>query len=364
MSEPPLKVLTVVGARPQFVKASVVSRALADAGISEILVHTGQHYDDGMSEVFFRELQIPAPNINLGIGSGLHGEQTGRMLIEIEKVLVQHKPDWLLLYGDTNSTVAGALAAAKLHIPIAHVEAGPRTYVRTMPEEINRVLTDHLSDLLLVPSEQSAENLRKEGINDTRIRLVGDVMYDVALHFGALAEQNSAFLVNNGLKSNGYVLATIHRAESTDDPAALRAIVDSLIALAAETRVVLPLHPRTRNALAQAGWLDEVTSTVSVMEPLGYLDMAMAEKNARLILTDSGGVQKEAFFYEVPCVTLMEQTGWTETVELGWNRVTPPTTATAIVHSVREAMGTRGRPGRPYGDGDAADKVAEAFLLV
>ncbi len=361
MSEATTHVLTIVGARPQFVKASVVSRAMANRGLRETLVHTGQHYDDGMSDVFFRELGIPQPDINLGIGSGLHGEQTGRMLIEIEKVLLEHRPDWLLLYGDTNSTIAGALAAAKLHVPIAHVEAGPRTYVRTMPEEINRVLTDHLSDLLLVPSQLSVDNLLREGICNDRIRLVGDVMYDVALHFGDLAEQNSVFLLNNGLKSKGYVLATIHRAESTDDPAALRAIADALIALAAETRVVLPLHPRTRNALTQAGWLEEVTNAVSVMEPLGYLDMAMAEKNARLILTDSGGVQKEAFFYRVPCVTLMEQTGWAETVELGWNRVVRPTDASVVLNAVHEADGSTGRPGQPYGDGYAADTVAEAL---
>lgn len=315
-----MKIASVVGARPQFIKTAAVSRALrAIEGVKETLIHTGQHYDANMSSVFFEELEIPHPDYNLGIGSATHGAQTGRMLEAIEGVLLKEKPDWVLVYGDTNSTLAGALAAVKLHIPVAHVEAGLRSFNRRMPEEINRVLTDHASDLLFAPTQTAVENLQREGIPDARIKLVGDVMYDAALYYGAKAERQSRILNALKLEPKGYILATIHRAENTDDPLRLRAIFDSLAEIAHEIKVVLPLHPRTRAALVQASLYDKAAQSICLIEPVGYLDMMMLEKNARLIATDSGGVQKEAFFYHVPCVTLREETEWVELVELGWN---------------------------------------------
>ncbi|MBZ0253556.1 MAG: UDP-N-acetylglucosamine 2-epimerase (non-hydrolyzing), partial [Candidatus Methylomirabilis sp.] len=251
---PMLKIVSVIGARPQFIKASPLSACFRErSGVREVLIHTGQHYDDNMSAVFFRELGIPEPDYNLGVGSGGHGEQTGRMLEAIEKALLRERPDWTLVYGDTNSTLAGALASVKLHIPVAHVEAGLRSFNRRMPEEINRVLTDHASDLLFAPTETAVRNLRAEGVEAKKVHLVGDVMYDAALNLGRRAEAESRVLERLGLASGGYVLATIHRAENTDDPARLRAIFEGLAAAAREAPVVLPLHPRTRAALERAG---------------------------------------------------------------------------------------------------------------
>ena len=292
-----------------------------------MLVHTGQHYDENMSEVFFQELEIPKPDYYLGIGSGTHGAQTGRMLEAIEQVLLQIVPDLVLVYGDTNSTLAGALAAVKLHVPVAHVEAGLRSYNRRMPEEINRVLTDHASDLLFAPTEAAVENLKQEGISSNRIFLVGDVMYDASLYYGAKAERESRILQQLGLRPKQYVLATIHRAENTDDAQRLRSIFDGLELAAKEIPVIIPLHPRTREALKQEAQLSKVAQHVLVIQPVGYLDMVMLEKHSRLIATDSGGVQKEAFFYNVPCMTLRSETEWVELVELGWNRLVPPLVA-------------------------------------
>ena len=358
-----MRIATVVGARPQFIKASAVSRAFqARPSVEELLIHCGQHYDDNMSDVFFRELGIPKPHCNLGIGSGTHGLQTGRMLEAVERVLLDEKPDWVVVYGDTNSTIAGALAAVKLHLPVAHVEAGLRSFNRRMPEEINRVLTDHASDLLLPPTETAVANLRNEGLGEERVRLVGDVMYDVALYCGAMADGKSHVLEDLGAKPLGYVLATVHRAENTDDPARLRAVFEGLAQVAAEVPVIAPLHPRTRNALSREGMLDDVARSLSLTDPVGYLDMVTLEKNARAIATDSGGVQKEAFFHRTPCVTLRDETEWVELVELGWNRLAPPTDAEAVAAAVRAALDAKGREGRPYGDGDAAEKIADALL--
>ncbi len=356
-----MKIVSIVGARPQFIKAAAVSRALRAApGVMEVLVHTGQHYDDNMSRVFFEELEIPEPDYHLGIGSGTHGAQTGRMLEAVEQVLLQERPDWVLVYGDTNSTLAGALAAAKLHIPVAHVEAGLRSFNRRMPEEINRVLTDHASDLLFAPTQAAVENLRREGIPEERIYLVGDVMYDAALYYGAKAERESRILERLALQPKGYLLATVHRAENTDDPVRLRAIFEGLAVAAREMPVVMPLHPRTRAALAREGMLAETSLHLRLIEPVGYLDMVLLEKNALLIATDSGGVQKEAFFYRVPCVTLREETEWVELVELGWNHLVSPMSRDRIKRAVVAQLAERDRD-KPnlYGNGKAAHLIVE-----
>jgi UDP-GlcNAc3NAcA epimerase len=312
-----------------------------------------------MSDVFFDELSIPRPHYNLGVGSGSHGAQTARMLEAIERILVDLSPEWVLVYGDTNSTLAGALAAAKLHIRVAHVEAGLRSFNRRMPEEINRVLTDHASDLLFAPTETALRNLRSEGIPDRRIHFVGDVMYDAAIYYGGLAEKQSRILQRLGLGPKGYLLATVHRAENTDEKDRLFAILDGLRRVSRQLPVVFPMHPRTRQAVSAGGDWRDWTRDVHVLEPVGYLDMVMLEKCAGAIATDSGGIQKEAFFHRVPCVTLREETEWTELVELGWNRVVPPTDATSIAEGILAALGSAGRTAGPYGDGNAASRIAE-----
>ncbi|WP_200285047.1 non-hydrolyzing UDP-N-acetylglucosamine 2-epimerase [Rhabdochromatium marinum] len=314
-----IKILTVIGARPQFIKAAVVSRALRGQGpdVREFILHTGQHYDANMSDVFFDELDIPRPDRHLGIGGGTHGQNTGRMIEAIEAVLMAEQPDWVLVYGDTDSTLAGALAAVKLHIPVAHVEAGLRSFNRRMPEEINRILTDQVADLLFTPTASAVANLRAEGIAAERIRPVGDVMYDAALFYAERAMARSTILDRLGVMPGQYVLATVHRAENTDDPERLRAILRGLMAVARERSVVCPLHPRTRGAIERLGMLDEIGRALILCEPLGYLDMVMLERQAAVIATDSGGVQKEAFFYQVPCVVFRQETEWVELVEIG-----------------------------------------------
>ena len=357
-----MKILTVVGARPQFIKASVVTRRLAQqAGVREVLVHTGQHYDAGMSDVFFDELSIPPPAHHLGIGSGRHGAQTGRMLAALEEVMLREQPDRVLVYGDTNSTLAGALAAAKLHIPVAHVEAGLRSFNRRMPEEVNRVLTDHLSQWLFAPTDTAVRNLAQEGLAGARVQKTGDVMYDVALHYAGEAGRRSAMLATLKLEPRGYILATVHRAENTDEPARLRAILDGLRTISAEVPVVLPLHPRTRKILEREG-AGAAGGALRIIDPVGYLDMLQLEKNARLIATDSGGVQKEAYFYEVPCVTLREETEWVELVGAGWNRLAPPTSAAEVAGSIRAALrAPPGAAGKLYGEGQAAKLIVESL---
>jgi UDP-GlcNAc3NAcA epimerase len=356
-------VVTVIGARPQFVKATVVSRAIRLRGLlAEKIVHTGQHYDENMSRVFFDELGIPRPDFNLGIGSGSHGAQTGRMLEEIERVLLDVRPDWMLVYGDTNSTLAGALAATKLHIPVAHVEAGLRSFNRAMPEEINRVLTDHVSDLLFAPTPVAIANLEHEGVEPSRMHVVGDVMYDAALYYGARAETESTVLARLNLTPGAYVLATVHRAENTDDPARLAAIVAGLADVARETPVVLPLHPRTRAVLECNLTLRADMEALCVIEPVGYLDMVMLERGARLIATDSGGVQKEAYFYGKPCVTLRDETEWRELVDTGWNVLCPPHSQSVVADAVRSRMDTRGANGALYGKGNAAERIASLLI--
>ena len=323
-----MKIVTIVGARPQFIKAAAVSRVLRRQ-IREVLVHTGQHYDGNMSQVFFEELEIPPPDFNLGIGSGEHGAQTGAILAAVEKVLQKEKPDRVLVYGDTNSTLAGALAAAKLHVPVAHVEAGLRSFNRRMPEEINRVLTDHVADLLFCPSQTAVDHLAAEGIR-TGVHRVGDVMYEALMHAVRLAERNSRALERLQLAPGAYALATIHRADNTDDPARLGRLVAALQEVARTLPVVFPVHPRTRRRLP-----DLVPGrSLHLVEPLGYLDMARLETRAALILTDSGGIQKEAYWLRVPCKTLREETEWVETVQQGWN-VLAGADPERIVHCVR-----------------------------
>ncbi len=348
----------MVGARPQFIKASAVSRAFESIdGWTEVLVHTGQHYDDSMSNIFFEELGIPRPKHNLGVGSGPHGRQTARMLEGLEEILMAERPDWVLVYGDTNSTLAAAVAAAKLHIPLAHVEAGLRNYDRRMPEEINRVLTDQVSDRLYTPTAYAVECLRREGVSAERIRPVGDVMYDVALFFRDKALRESRILDQLGLTRGTFTLATIHRAENTDDEHRLRTILEALAALARETTVVLPLHPRTRAVLNRVPSLVEASRGIRIIDPVGYLDITMLRQAAQLVVTDSGGLQKEAFFDRVPCVVLYQATPWVELVELGWVTVVAVDDARTLASELRAALGRRGRDEEPYGAGDAAHRI-------
>ncbi len=342
----PMKIVTVVGARPQFVKAAAVSRALR-ARHMEILVHTGQHYDDNMSAVFFEELGIPAPDFNLEVGSGSHGAQTGAMLARIEEILLNDRPDWVLLYGDTNSTVAGALAAAKLHIPVTHVEAGLRSFNRAMPEELNRVVTDHLADLLLCPSQTAVQNLASEGIVNG-VHLVGDVMFESLMFAAERAQGRSRILLELDLRERSYLLATVHRAENTDSPERLPEILRAFEQI--EETIVFPVHPRTRKVVDALGY--RLPGNVRAIDPVGYLDMVALEQSARMILTDSGGIQKEAYWLGVPCVTMRDQTEWVETVAAGWN-VVVGADRSLLVSTVRNYMPPSTRPAL-YGDGQSA----------
>ncbi len=346
-------IVSVVGARPQFIKAAPVSRALRAEGLSEILVHTGQHYDENMSAIFFEELNIPEPDANLGIGSGPHGWQTGQMLIGIEKILQREKPAWVLVYGDTNSTLAGALAAIKLHIPVAHVEAGLRSFNRSMPEEHNRVLTDHTADLLFCPTQIAVDNLAREGIT-AGVHVVGDVMYDAVKYNADLAKQRSNVMERMHLRSQDYILVTVHRPRNTDNSARLLTILQALEAIGKEIPIILPAHPRTHQAMARLGY--QADPHLRIIDPVGYLDMLMLEQNARLIVTDSGGVQKEAYFFAVPCLTLREETEWVETVEAGWNRLVGADRATII--EAAHTFEPIGSPPPVFGDGQASDRIA------
>ena len=342
-----VRVLSVVGARPQFVKAAAVSRAIAaQEGINEIMVHTGQHFDHDMSQVFFDELDIPMPQHRLGIHSGTHGEMTGRMLPALEAVMLHEAPDMVLVYGDTNSTLAGALAAAKIHLPVAHIEAGLRSFNRRMPEELNRVLTDHLSTLLLCPTRSAVDNLAQEGIRESVLH-VGDVMFDASLFAAERARERSTALQDLSLEAGGFAMATVHRAENTDDEQSLRAVIEFLQHEAGEGPVISPLHPRTRAACQRFG---VSLSGLSIIDPLGYLDMTRLVGACRMVFTDSGGLQKEAYFHGVPCVTLRTETEWVETVHCGWNRLWsgPP-------YSGRRSIDD-------YGTGDAATVIVRELF--
>jgi UDP-GlcNAc3NAcA epimerase len=348
-----MKILSVVGARPQFVKAAPVGRALDRAGITEVLLHTGQHYDPEMSGVFFEELGIRHPHYNLEAGSGSHATQTAAMLVGIEDVLVKEHPAVVLIYGDTNSTLAGAIAASKLHVPVAHVEAGLRSFNRAMPEEINRIVADALSALLFCPTGVAARNLEREGIT-AGVHIAGDVMYDAVLWAADRVGIGTPEVVSRlGLAPGEYLLATVHRASNTDDPASLAAITAALSK--SDETVVFPVHPRTRKAIATSGIV--LGGNVMPIEPVSYLEMIALEKHARAILTDSGGVQKEALWLGVPCITLRDETEWVETVESGWNTLAGTDTA-RILAALRKPP-PHGAPPQPYGDGRAAERIVE-----
>ncbi|WP_306048659.1 non-hydrolyzing UDP-N-acetylglucosamine 2-epimerase [Oceaniradius stylonematis] len=359
-----MKIVTIIGARPQFIKAIALSSRIANApGVEEFLVHTGQHYDDNMSEVFFRDLGLSRPDARFDLGGGRHGKMTGRQLEAVEEVILAQRPDACLVYGDTNSTLSGALAAAKLHVPVAHVEAGLRSFNRRMPEEINRVLTDHVSDWLFAPTQVAVDNLAAEGIAPERVHLVGDVMYDVARLILDDAGRRTDICERLKLPDDGYTVSTLHRQENTDDPARLIAVLEALADLSETMPVVLPLHPRTRKISAGLPEAEAALKRLTVIDPLGFFDMATLLSGARLALTDSGGLQKEAFFFRVPCVTLRDETEWVELVELGWNRLPKAITRHAIGDAVAGALAAPpGTDASPYGDGDAARRILDALL--
>jgi UDP-N-acetylglucosamine 2-epimerase (non-hydrolysing) len=345
-----MKIVSIIGARPQFIKCAPLSRAIRK-DYSEIILHTGQHYDAEMSSVFFNELHIPEPDYNLSIGSGSHGEQTGRMLMGIEEVLLKERPELVIVYGDTNSTLAGALAASKLNIPIAHIEAGLRSFDRTMPEEINRILTDHVSDMLFCPTKKAVINLETEGIQK-RVYDVGDVMMDAILYNQKLS-QESSILDDLGLTSKDYLLTTIHRASNTDKKENLSSIIKALKGSC--ENIVFPVHPRTRNYLKQYGLWEQANKSLTLIPPVGYLDMLKLMANAKKILTDSGGVQKEAYMLKVPCITLRDTTEWVETVDAGWNSLVG-----ADYQQILDAIRNVDRPTKweaLYGNGNASEKI-------
>ena len=368
-----MKIVTIVGARPQFIKAGAVNRRIEKSNkrrkrIWEIWVHTGQHYDYLMDRVFFEELKLPKPGYHLGVGSGSHAKQTGLMLERIEMVLEKERPEMVIVYGDTNSTMAGALAAAKLKIPVAHVESGLRSYNPTMPEEINRLLTDHLSTFLFCPTDQAVRNLLKEGIKDgggRTVKNVGDVMYDSILYYSKIAEKGSTILKHLGFgtrhetRDTSYYLATLHRAENADDPKRLTSVCRALNEIGKRTPVVLPLHPRTKKKIKVSRLFSEFKN-IKFIEPVSYLDMLTLEKNAKAILTDSGGVQKEAYWLRVPCITLREETEWVETIQSGWNVLTG-TEAKRILREVGRSEKRRRHPegNKIFGDGKAGEKIVE-----
>lgn len=372
-----MRIVTILGARPQFIKAAPVSKVIrekANSGehLMEIIVHTGQHFDRNMSAIFFEEMDIPQPDYQLNIHNLNHGAMTGRMLNELENILVAEKPDLVIVYGDTNSTLAGALAAVKLHIPVAHVEAGLRSFNREMPEEHNRVLTDHCADILFCPTQTAVDNLAKEGIgtlgessNDQKpsspyTHWVGDTMYDAVLMFAEMASRCSQFPNTLGIEPKTYFLATIHRPYNTDNPESLTSIIDAFHEL--DGPVIFPVHPRTRPKLKQAGVsMDErVSKNIHFIDPVGYLDMLAMAKSAKAILTDSGGLQKEAYFLEVPCITLRPETEWLETVQSGWN-VLAGASQVKIVQAVLNHAWPTLSP-QVFGDGRAAEKIVGHLL--
>ncbi|MBS3132148.1 UDP-N-acetylglucosamine 2-epimerase (non-hydrolyzing) [Candidatus Woesearchaeota archaeon] len=351
-----MKIASIVGARPQFVKQAPLSRLLRKKH-QEIIIHTGQHYDDNMSKIFFSELKIPEPDYNLGVGSSSHARQTAEIMTRLEPVLEKEKPDLVIVLGDTNTTAAGALTAAKMGIKTAHIEAGMRSFDRSMPEELNRIVADHLSDLLLCPTKEAMKNLKNEGLGK-KASLTGDIMIDAIKEFLAIAEKKSGILKNLKLESKGYLLATIHRASNTDNMENLKSIMSAF----AESRekIIFPMHPRTRKFIEKYGLLNKIKKPeIQIVEPLGYFDMLILEKNAKKILTDSGGVQKEAYFFKVPCITLRENTEWVETVKDGWNTLAG-TNRKKILDAARN-FNPKGKQSEDYGGGKASRKILEAI---
>lgn len=355
-----MRIATIVGARPQFIKMAPLSREIRKH-FEEIVVHTGQHYDYEMDRIFFEQLGIPAPDYNLGVGSGSHGYQTGEMLKRIEDVLVKEVPDLVIVYGDTNSTLAGALAASKLGIKIAHVEAGLRCYDKSVPEEVNRVLTDHISDYLFAPTENAVKCLQKEGITK-EVYFTGDVMLDALLQNLPIAERSSKIMENLNLKPKDFILVTIHRPKNTEKDN-LENIVDAIIENG--NKVVFPVHPRTRIALERYGLMERLqrSSDVTLIKPVGYLDMLILEKNAKKILTDSGGIQKEAYFLGVPCIVLRDKTEWIELIDEGW-LVLVGTNKKLILEQLREFSGNSMRKSYLFGNGEASSKITAIIRMV
>jgi UDP-GlcNAc3NAcA epimerase len=366
-----LKILTILGARPQFIKAATVSRRLREKPfIKEIIVHTGQHYDPNMSDVFFDELEIPRPNYKLEISRLSHGAMTGRMVEEIERIIFIEQPNWVMVYGDTNSTLAGAVAASKAHIPIAHVEAGLRSHNPLMPEEINRVLTDRVSTLLLCPTDSAVENLKNEGfpfktispdekIVDQKIINVGDVMYDAMLHYKQKALQCNT-LKRLNLLSKDFILCTIHRQENTDKSERLKNIVDALARLSEDIPIVMPIHPRTRGKISELSNSAKLDNFL-VLEPLSYLEMLILQSNAKRIITDSGGLQKEAYFNKIPCITIRDETEWRETVNYGWNKLVSAD-PNEIVNSALSEFNTKPGSETLFGNGNAALEIVNELI--
>ncbi len=357
-----MKVFTVVGARPQFVKAAVVSRVLRENfAADEFLLHTGQHFDDNMSKVFFEDMGIPEPDANLRVSGGRHGEMTGEMLSRIETQLISVQPDWVLVYGDTNSTLAGALAASKLNLPCAHVEAGLRSDNRNMPEEINRILTDHACDLLFAPTEEALIRLAREGIEGEHVVRTGDVMLDAAKFFSPVASEKSSILGTLGLTDSTFAVCTLHRAENVDFRDRLESILKGLRDITQDLPIVLPLHPRTKRRVEDFD-LSNLLQPLQVLEPLGFLDMLVLQKESSLILTDSGGVQKEAFFQKTPCVTLRSETEWVELLPGGHNRLARPE-VDSISEKAKEALAFSPDWDVPlYGDGRSAETIVRALI--
>jgi UDP-GlcNAc3NAcA epimerase len=350
------KILTIVGARPQFVKAAALSRALKKLGVEEVLVHTGQHFDENMAEIFFRQMEIPQPKYNLGINSLSHGAMTGRMLEEIEKVLISEKPSAVVVFGDTNSTLAGALAASKLHIPVAHIEAGLRSFNMKMPEEINRILTDRISNFLFCPTEVAIKNLHNEGFENFDIKIInsGDVMYDVALYYSQFSGEKSTIISDLGLNKTPFLLTTLHRQENTDDLHRLNSIISALNILSEDYRIVLPIHPRTSKILQN----QNIKLNFEPIDPVGYFDMIELLKHCEMVITDSGGVQKEAFFFEKHCLVTRDETEWTELVDLKYNFMVGAETD-KIVNTVSEVVNATAKfDVKPYGKGNSAEKIA------
>jgi len=350
-----MKVVTIIGARPQFVKAATVSRELRKAGIEELLVHTGQHFDHNMSQVFFDEMEIPRPHYNLEISGLNHGAMTGRMLEKIEEVLLKEKPDYVLVYGDTNSTLAGALAAVKLHIPVAHVEAGLRSFEMKMPEEVNRILTDRISKILFCPTQTAIDNLNQEGYQhfDCNVVLSGDVMFDAVNYYQSKIDTHATVLRTQNLEGKSFVLATLHRAENTNDPQRLKAICEAFNEINQEVKIVLPLHPRTKAFLES----HHIPLHVHIIEPVGYFDMLALLKNCRLVMTDSGGLQKEAYFFGKFCITLRDQTEWVELIEAGVNVLAGANRAEIIDGFKTNYQKSINVQEGLYGDGHAAAKM-------
>jgi len=362
-----MKIVTIIGARPQFIKAAALSLVLRKKiGVREILIHTGQHFDNNMSRIFFEQMQIPKPDYNLEVAGLSHGAMTGRMLGRLEAVLLSEKPDLVLVYGDTNSTLAGALAAAKLHIPVAHVEAGLRSFNRRMPEEINRVLTDHISDLLFAPTGAAVANLENEGISPEKIHLVGDVMQDAALHYASLARKPAFFESRVISPAEPFVLATLHRAENTDAPGRLAEIIDAIREISRQTPVLMPLHPRTRKRITETGLKIDGDSSgirLHLLDPVGYLEMVWLLQHCALVMTDSGGLQKEAYFFKKPCITLRDETEWMELVDTGVNTLVGAKSS-AILDAFCNALNLPqiAFDRDLYGSGKAGQLIAEQLL--